>query len=210
MSALWQPTWQATHAYATYAVVTPTTFGGYTWRCTTPGTSGGVEPVWPDPTLGTTTIVDGTVTWSVGTGFRQELISGLIALIDAFAQANPTIIRSQRSERPLSFANVPLPCFIVGDMNESITTGQGLRTRTFTGFSAMLVDAAGSLDEAGRRSDFAADVLADLYTGGIHLASGRSIFYHVGTNDTEVPNGEGVLPALEFLFSETFVTEGRL
>src|SRR5439155_12148752 len=50
MSALWQPQWQASHAYALTAVVIPTTFTGYTWRCTTAGTSAGVEPALPaDP-----------------------------------------------------------------------------------------------------------------------------------------------------------------
>lgn len=211
MSALWQPTWQATHAYALTAVVIPTAFGGYTWRCTTAGTSAGVEPVWPDPTLGTTTIADGTVMWSVGTGFRQALSGGIVSLVATFAHANPTIIRSVRSVRPYAFANVELPCFYIGALDESILTFQGNRIRTFAGFDAFLVDDPGALKESNDRMDFAADVLADLFTANQHAASGRSNFQHVGTTDTQEQDGSGAItyPALQFTFGETQVTEGR-
>lgn len=210
MSALWQPTWKAATAYTLTAVVVPTTFGGFTWKCITAGTSAGVEPVWPvDPNM-TPTIVDGGVTWSVGTGFRQAMSSGLDTLVSAFAVANPTIIRSVVRTRPLSFANVEFPCFFIGDLSETITTTQGVRTRTFAGFSAFLVDALGSVQESADRMDFAADALADLFTANYHVASGRSIFQHIGTIDTEVPNGPTPLPALEFQFGETAVAEGRI
>lgn len=208
MSALWQPTWQAAHAYALTAVVIPTTFGGFTWRCTTAGTSANAEPTWPDPSV-SPTIVDGTVTWSVGTGFRQAIQSGLNSVISAFAQANPTIIRQIKAVRPLSFGNAELPCWYIGDMTESVVTSQGVRTRSFSGFSGFLVDNLGAISESNNRMNFAADVLADLFTANLHAASGRSLLTHTGTTDTEVPNGDGVLPALEFFFAETKVAEGR-
>lgn len=207
MTALWQPYWKAATAYSLTAVVIPTTFGGYTWRCTTAGTSGNVEPTWPDPTLGTTTIADGTVTWSVGSGARQAYDSGLLSIVTTFAHANPTIIRSVRGVQPPSFSNVELPCFFIGDMSESITHAQGVRTTTFSGFSAYLVDALASVDESNNRMNFAADALRDLFTANPHAASGRSIFQHVGTNDTEL--GDLHLPALQFLFAQSQVTEGR-
>lgn len=210
MTALWQPGWKASTAYALTAVVIPTTFAGYTWRCTTAGTSGVAEPAWPDPSV-TPTITDGTVTWSVGTGFRQAVQSGVLTLITAFAHANPTIVRSVRGVRPLSFANTELPCFYVGDLTESITHAQGIRTRTFGGFSGFLVDAPSSIDEASDRMSFAADVLTDLFTANVHAISGRSIFQHVATIDTQEQdaNASVTYPALEFQFAETKVAEGR-
>ncbi len=209
MSALWQPTWLPSHVYALTAVVIPTTFGGFTWRCTTAGTSGAVEPVWPNPSI-TPTITDGGVTWSVGTGFRQALQGGVNSVVSTFAQANPTIIRQIKAVRPLSFANSELPCWYIGDMSETIDTGQGVRTRTFSGFSGFLVDNLGAISESNNRMNFAADVLADLFTANLHAASGYSLLTHIGTNDIEVPNGEGVLPALEFVFAESKVAEGRI
>jgi len=211
MTVLWQPYWQAATAYLLTAVVIPTTFAGYTWRCTTAGTSGNAEPTWPDPTLGTSTIVDGGVTWTVGTGFRQALQSGVYSLVKAFSAANPTIIRSTRTVRPLNFTNVELPCFYLGDMSESILTFQGNRIRTMAGFDAFLVDAPGSVDESNDRMNFAADALADLFTLNQHAASGRSNFQHVGTTDTQEQDASAsnTYPALQFSFAETQVTEGR-
>src|SRR5204863_114336 len=107
------------------------------------GTSAGVEPTWPaDPSL-TPTVTDGSVTWSVGTGFRQALQGGVVSLISTFKAANPTIVRSVLSVRPRSFETVDLPCFYLGDMGETIETSQGTMTRTFDGFSAFLVDTMG-------------------------------------------------------------------
>jgi hypothetical protein len=211
VSALWQPYWKASTAYAVTAVVIPTTFAGYTWRCTTAGTSGNSEPSWPADPSTTPTIADGGVTWTVGTGFRQALQSGVSSIVTTFAAANPTIIRSIRTVRPLNFANVELPCFFIGDMSESITHSQGIRTRMFDGFSGFLVDAPGSVDESNDRMNFAADVLTDLFTANPHAASGRSIFQHVATLDTQEQdaNGANTYPALEFRFAEAVVAEGR-
>lgn len=208
MSALWQPVWQANHAYLSTAVVIPSVADGYTWRCTTPGTSAGVEPVWPVDPSTTPTIVDGGVTWTVGTAFRQVLSAAIVSLVTTFAAANPTIIRSVWTTKP-NLSNAEMPCFYIGDLAESITHMQGVRTRTFSGFSAYLVDNPGATDESSARLDFAADALVDLFTANPHAASGRSIFQHVGTNDIESPDGVIPLPGLELLFAETTVTEGR-
>lgn len=211
MTALWQPYWKAATVYALTAVVIPTTFGGYTWRCTTAGTSGNAEPSWPTDPSTTPTVTDGTVTWSVGTGFRQAVQSGLLSVVTAFAHANPTILRTVRSVRPLSFVNSELPTFYIGDMSESIATTQGIRTRTFSGFSCFLVDAPGATNESNDRMNFAADVLADLFTANLHAANGRSIVQHVATTDTQEQDGSGAntYPALEFAFGSTTVAEGR-
>ncbi len=214
MSDIWQPQWQKSTAYLVPAVVVPTAavFAGYTWRCTTAGTSGGTEPVWPDPTI-TPTIVDGTVTWSVGTGFRQAVQYGISALVTTFRLANPTIIRSVRTVRPPSFAgSVSLPVFFIGDLNESITHANGVRTRTISGFSAYLVDQLGTIDDSNDRMNFAADALIDLFTANYHAAGGTSIFQQTGCSDFEYqdPKGGSVYPALEFTFAETKLAEGRI
>jgi hypothetical protein len=210
MSAIWQPYWVKSTAYALTAVVIPTVFTGYTWRCTTAGTSAGTEPTWPDPTI-TPTITDGTVTWSVGTGFRQALQLGIKNVVQAFATANPTIIRSVRTFRPPSFAgSTSLPVFYLGDMSETITHVQGLRTRTFSGFSGYLVDQLGTIDDSNDRMNFAADVLTDLFTANYHAADGVSIFQHTATTDTEEVDGTIRYPALEFQFAQTEKGEGRI
>ncbi len=201
--------WAANTAYLVPAVVTPTTFAGYTWVASVAGTSGNVEPVWPAP--GTDTIVDGGVTWGRGTGFRQALSAGVITIVNLFSLANPTIVASTGIVRPGSFAAVALPHFYIGAMSESVMTTQGTRTRTFDGFSGFLVDQYGTTYDSAERMDLAADALADLFTNNFHAASGTSMLKHVGTLDSEEVDSANVrFPSLEFRFAETKVTEGRV
>jgi len=208
MSGSWQPYWRANVAYALTAVVIPTTFGGFTWRCTTAGTSGGTEPTWPDPLI-SPTVSDGSVTWTVGTGFRQALQAGLASIVQTFATANPTIIRAVKTVRPPSFETGELPCFFIGDMSETLVQTPGVRQRLFDGFSGFLVDQIGGDPfYSNDRMNFAADALADLFTFNVHAASGRSLFQHVGTRDTEFDD-TGKYAALEFLFAPSSVQEGR-
>ena len=125
-----------------------------------------------------------------------------------FPHRGRTLVKPIQPVKP-TFANVELPCFYIGDLAESIAHANGIRTRTFSGFSCFLVDAMGSIRESGGRMDFAADVLTDLFTANVHGASGRSILQHVATNDTEESDGGIIYPALQFLFAETKVAEGR-
>jgi hypothetical protein len=207
-----QATWLPATAYSLLAVVSPTTFsvGSHTWQCTQAGTSGGTEPAWPDPTLGTTTITDGTVVWSVGTGFRQSLQAGIAAVVGAFAAANPTIIRSVRTVRPRSFTTAELPCFFIGSMDETIEHSVGIRTRTFGGLVCYWVDELTEQIESNDRANFAADVLADLFTANFHGAGAPSGLQQIGTTETEFNEGGVIYPALMFTFApNTAIAEGR-
>jgi len=55
-------TWQASTAYSLGALVSPTTYNGHKYECTTAGTSGTTEPTWP--TVNGNTVTDGTVVWT--------------------------------------------------------------------------------------------------------------------------------------------------
>jgi hypothetical protein len=57
--------------------------------------------------------------------------------------------------------------------------------------------------------NFAADVLADLFTSNPHAISGRSLLLHTATIDSEESDGPTIFPALEFQFATTLVAEGR-
>lgn len=207
-----QAAWLPNTDYSLLAVVSPTTFGvgSHTWQCTTAGTSGGTEPTWPDPTTGTTTVTDGSVTWTVGTGFRQAIQAGIVSFVGAFALANPTIIRSVRTVRPRSFLTAELPCFFIGEMDESIDHSVGIRTRTFSGLTCYWVDLLTENIESNDRANFVADVLCDLFTANFHGAGAPSGIQQIGTSDTEFEEGGTRFPALQFTFApNTSIAEGR-
>ena len=56
------PAWAASTSYAVGDIVIPSTANGYTYECTTAGTSDSSEPTWGTTVGGTTT--DNTVTWT--------------------------------------------------------------------------------------------------------------------------------------------------
>ncbi len=208
-AVIWNPYWQATHAYALTAVIRPIAFAGYTWRVTTAGTSGNAEPVWPDP-LQTPTVADGSVTWSADTAFRQAAQAAILSVVGTFKAANPTIIRSVESVKPGSFTGTSaLPCFYIGDMSESYGYVGQLWQRTMAGLTCYLVDQLGTTGDSNDRMNFAHDALADLFTVNYHAINPRSILQLTSITDTEFGEGNARFPALEFAFGATNMQEGR-
>ncbi len=208
-TAIWNPYWHATTAYALTAVIRPTTFTGYTWRVTTAGTSGATEPVWPNPLL-TPTVTDGTITWSADTAFRQQTQAAILSVVGTFKAANPTIIRSVESVRPGSYSGTSaLPVFYIGDMSESYQYVGQLWQRTMAGLTCYLVDQLGTIGDSNDRMNFAHDVLADLFTVNYHAINPRSILQLSSITDLEFEEGGSRFPALEFAFGTTNMQEGR-
>lgn len=206
---VWSPGWLPNTTYAATAVVIPTVFAGFTWRCTTPGVSGAVEPSWPSDPSVSPTVTDGSVVWTVGTGFRQAVQAGVSSVVQAFSAANGTIIRKVVTVRPRSLMASERPVFWIGDLSERVTTSQGVRVRSMDGFSCFLADTLGEQLESNDRMNFVVDALTDLFTDNYHAAGGRSILQHVGTNDIEFDEGGARFVGAEFLFGQTSVAEGR-
>ena len=71
--------WKASNTYVLGDTCIATTFNGYAYKCTTAGTSGTVEPTWPN-TLGAT-VTDGTVVWTcisaIGSDYATITSDGL-------------------------------------------------------------------------------------------------------------------------------------
>ena len=74
--------WAASTAYALDAVVVPTVPNGFTYICTTAGTSGTAEPTWP-VTLDAT-VTDNTVVWTCRSGNNKALAANGASLTLAF------------------------------------------------------------------------------------------------------------------------------
>lgn len=212
-AAYFMPTWQPSTTYAAGAYIIPTTFavGSYTWTATVGGASGSSEPSWPPASTGTDTVTDGSVTWLRRTAARQQFQAGILAIIAPFITANPNLIRASGTTRPLNLANVEHPYFFIGDMDETQAYANGVRTRTFAGLTAYVVDMLTEPRESNDRLNFLADVLTEVFTAGFHAAGGYSILQLAGINDFEFEGGTNVrFPALQLTFApETAVAEGR-
>lgn len=64
--------WAATTAYSLNDRIEPTSANGYVYKCTTAGTSDGSEPTWPTTGIGSSTVADGTVVWTLITAKHED------------------------------------------------------------------------------------------------------------------------------------------
>lgn len=201
------PIWTALTAYGLYARVTKVVTDGTVWSVQTPGTSGATEPTWP--TVNPWTVVDGTVTWGLGSSFRTDAVAGVVDLLTTFMTSNPTLLKSVAAARPKSASNMSLPGVFVGDRSESSAQGQELRTRTLAGLVVVAIDKTPDNVQAMNRLDILVDALEDLFTSGFHAISGYSILELTGVNDVSFVEGTTTYQAVEFSLGNTYLTEGR-
>lgn len=201
------PIWTAMTAYGQYARVTKVVTDGTVWSAQTPGTSGAAEPTWP--TVAPWTVVDGTVTWGLGSSFRADAVAGVMALLQTFMASNPTLLKSVSAARPKSAATMSLPGVFIGDRSESSVQGQEIRTRTLDGLVVVAVDKTPDNVQAMNRLDILVDALEDLFTSGYHAISGYSILELTAVADVSFTETGGTYQAVEFSLGNTFLTEGR-
>ena len=95
--------WATGTAYVVGDRVEPTTPNGYVYECTTAGTShASTEPTWPTTGIGSSTVVDNTVTWTLLSARHEltevKLASSNAGLTGATAGAALTIGTSVTSE----------------------------------------------------------------------------------------------------------------
>ena len=100
--------WAANTAYALDAVVVPTVPNGFTYICTTAGTSGTAEPAWP-VTLDAT-VADGGAVWTCRSGNNKALdangasltLAFLDFLMDMVTGKPDMLLMSRRSRRKIA------------------------------------------------------------------------------------------------------------
>jgi len=144
---------------------------------------------------------------------RVDLTGAVVTVLQAQQTATPTLLRAVYVARPGSFPE--LPAAYVGNADERITYSSGTRTRTFTGLSAVIVDAFSDAMESGTRMDVLVDLLVDRFTAAYAtVAGGSSILQLTGVRDTEVTvEAAGGVAAIYrgaiLDFGETFISEGR-
>jgi hypothetical protein len=200
--------WLPNHDYLAGAVVMETA-GLPLWRCTTAGTSGGTEPTWATAAPWTTS--DGSVTWTLNTTFREDVRAGISGTLTTWKAANPKLLRKVWQVRPAGFTTGDLPCAVIGDLSETITTMQGIRQRMLDNFTVELVDRTPDNLEAAARMDVLVDALLDYLTAAYHSASGTSIVEPIGVSDGGSGPAEGVNVAWysNLINFRAYVAEGR-
>jgi hypothetical protein len=200
------PAWQPAHAYLLYGRVTPVVPDGRVFWVTVPGTSAGAEPTWP--TMAPWTVVDGGVTWGLASSARALFVAELLAALQAFRAANPTLLLGVLPARPKSLSNASLPVAWVGSRDETLVHTGALRTRTFSGLTVEVADTVPDNDQAEARMDILIDGLMDLFTATFRNFP-TAITQQASVTEVSLDDRFPGLIGNIIGFGPTFVTEGR-
>jgi hypothetical protein len=139
------------------------------------------------------------------TSFRQDVVAGFKAILDAFAAANPTLLRATYSQRPTSYREFPLA--FIGERNELVTYDASTYNREMTP-TVVLVDTPNDPDAVMDRMDIVVDALLDAFRQNPHIP-GYGWWGRVTITDTVEVVGDVFYPVVIFAFGDVSTLEGR-
>ena len=142
----------------------------------------------------------------MATSFRTDVGDGLLAILNAFIAANPTLlVRAYRARPSGPIADLPM-AYIEG-RPERVTHVQGVRTRTMTP-SVVVIDRNTDNAETMARLDVLVDALLDAFTAEPHVTP-ATIWDEMTIADEPFDVGETEFAAVRFTFGDLSIAEGR-
>lgn len=139
------------------------------------------------------------------TTFRTDVVSGMLAVLTAYATANPTRLARAYRARPPSFPD--LPAAYIDNRPETIGHSLGIRTRTMTP-SVVLVRRITDNIETMTAFDATVDALVDAFTAVPQFAA-VTIWDQLTVTDEDAPFGDYDFAAVRFTFGNISIMEGR-
>lgn len=141
--------------------------------------------------------------------FRADAVAGLLTVLNAYRTTNPTLLRGVYSARPDGTA-FEKPCAYVGTRNETVGHDSGIRTRTLSGLTVVVLDTFAVNAQTLDRMDVLVDGILDAFTAAPHALGGNSVTSVTSITDSEVQMGEAIYRAAIFTFGTSVAQEGRL
>jgi len=139
--------------------------------------------------------------------FRNDIAAGLLTILQGFAAANPTLVRSTWRTQPPSF-NVDLPAAFVGVRPETAMHANGIRTRTMSP-SVIFIDRLTDNNETMTRMDVLVDAAMDYFTANPHITP-NTVWDTFTTTDGMFEDLSGMkTQGVTFTFGNISIIEGR-
>jgi hypothetical protein len=143
----------------------------------------------------------------MATTFREDIVTGIMAVLNAYVAANPGRLARAYRMKPLNVVAGDLPAVYIEGRPESITHSEGVRTRTMSP-SFVLVDRVADPGETTDRLDPLVDDLVDAFTAVPQLVTG-TIWEDMTVTDIPVVIGEAELAGVRFVIGDVSISEGR-
>lgn len=140
------------------------------------------------------------------TTFRANVRAGLLAVLQGFQTANPTLLLSTYRARPEGFTG-DYPIGFVDSTPETIFHTSGVRDRTMSP-SVALVGEYRLNGEHADQFDVLIDTFLDYCTARPHIVTG-TVWDRMTVVDYEETIGEALRPAVRFTFTNLSIQEGR-
>ena len=142
-------------------------------------------------------------------GDRADAVAGIKAVLVAYKNAHPTLLRGVGSARPSGSA-FEKPYAYIGARTEVATADSGIRTRTLSP-TIVLIDTYPSSEETLDRMDLLVDGISDALTAAPHMAGGNTVHqggWTVQSGDEQF--GEAIYRSETFTLDAITFQEGRL
>lgn len=142
------------------------------------------------------------------TTFRQDIVDGILAVLNTYIAANPTLLVRAYRSKPINVAAGDLPAAYVDLRNEVIRHDAGIRDRTMSP-TVVVVDRYADAIETGERMDIVVDGLVDAFTAAPQLTSG-TIWDRMDIRDVPIEIGEYEYAGVRITIPDVSIQEGRV
>jgi hypothetical protein len=145
------------------------------------------------------------------TTFRADVRAGMVAAVQAFITANPTLLRKVHTSRPTNFAG-DIPFAYIDLLAETATHTEGTRERVMAP-SVVIVSRPLDNETQVAAWDVLVDLLADHFTSYPQFTANsiwdRWTLTEEGEEVQTAPDSIRVFPTVRFTFDNVSLREGR-
>lgn len=141
---------------------------------------------------------------------RSDMVAHIRTVLLARQAASPALLRKVYNSQPGSFPETP--CAYIGPRDEALSVSAQVRTRQFSGLSAVIVDALVDASEQADRMDDLIDLLVADFATSRNVSGGGGKLELSSIADVPIvlegPQGAARYRGAVLTFGNAFISEG--
>lgn len=141
---------------------------------------------------------------------RSDMVAHIRTVLLARKSASPTLLRRVYNSQPGAFPETP--CAYIGPRDEGLSVSAQVRTRQFSGLTAVIVDALVDASEEADRMDDLIDLLVADFATNRNVSGGGGKLELSSIADVPIvldgPQGTARYRGAVLTFGNAFISEG--